>query len=407
MTFLSKKLKRKFPIFSKKINGHPLLYLDSAATTQKPKNVIDTLTRFYLHEYGTVHRAIYSLSLEATEKYDAAREAVRDFIHAKHVEEIVFTRGTTDSINLVALSFGKRLEPGDEILVSEAEHHSNLVPWQMLAKERGIKLIFIPINDKGEIVLDEYKRRLTPQTKLVSIAHIFNTTGVVNPVKEMIQLAHEVGAKVMIDGAQAIAHTPVDVQDLHADFYAFSGHKAYGPTGVGVLYGEREILKQLTPIQGGGDMVERATLEETTYRQIPLCFEAGTPMIAEVIAFKEAIAFLKEVGIQNIQRHEQKLLEMMTVELQKIPGLKIYGTSPNKGAIISFLQEGIHHLDIGTLLDLKGVAVRSGQHCSHPSMDRFGIEGTVRVSFGLYNTVEDVKRFVALLLETISYLQRK
>lgn len=401
-----KEIRDNFPILGKVINGHPLVYFDSAATTQKPKRVIDAMSAFYLQEYGTVHRAIYELSMEATDKYDSTRECIKNLINAESDEEIVFTRGTTDSINLVRFSFGNKfIQKGDEIIISETEHHSNLVPWQMLCQERGAILRFIPVDDRGEIILDDYKKLLNKKTKLVSVAHIFNSTGTINPVKEITAMAHATGARVLIDGAQAAGHMAIDVQDIGADFYAFSGHKAYGPTGVGVLYGKMELLEKMPPVHGGGDMVERVTLEESLYQYPPLRFEAGTPMFAEVIALQEAFKFLQEIGLDNIKAHEDSLLAFATEELQKISGLRIYGTSNNKGAIISFNVEGVHPLDIGTFLDLKGIAVRTGHHCSHPTMKRFGVDATVRVSFGIYNTQEEIETFIFALKDIISHLR--
>jgi len=405
--FQVEEVRAQFPICNTLVNGHPLIYMDSAATTQKPKRVVEAMSRFYLHEYATVHRAIYGLSMEATARYDAARSTVKEFIHAAHEDEIIFTRGTTDSINLVRFSFGgKYIHQGDEVIVSALEHHSNLVPWQMLCQEKGAKLRIIPVNDEGEIILEEYQKLLNERTKLVSIAHVYNTVGTINPVKEIIALAHEWGAKVLIDGAQAAARIPIDVQDLDADFYAFSGHKAYGPTGVGILYGKRDLLKEMPPVQGGGDMVDIVSLQHSTYKEAPLKFEAGTPMIAEVLGLQEAIFFIEEVGIEEMQDYEEQLLRHATGELEKIPGLRIYGTSKQKSAIIGFTVEGIHALDLGTLLDFRGIAIRTGSHCAHPAMERFGIDAMARISFGIYNTEEEIAALISALTEIIFRLRK-
>jgi cysteine desulfurase / selenocysteine lyase len=397
-------VREQFPIFQRE--GRPLIYLDTAATTHKPKRVIDAMTHFYLYQYGTVHRAIYELSVEATEMYDQARERVRRFINAKSDEEIVFTRGSTDGINLVSRSFGQRfLTKGDEVLVSETEHHSNLVPWQMLAKERGTILRFIPVNDRGEIILEELEKMLSSKVKLISIAHIYNTLGTINPVKKIIAMAHAYGVKVLIDGAQAAAHIPIDVQDIDADFYVFSGHKAYGPTGVGVLYGKIELLQEMPPVQGGGDMIEKVTLQESTYQNPPLRFEAGTPMFAEVIALKEALDFVDDIGLENIQKHEEMLLERALQNFSQLGCVKFYGTSSQKAPILCFNVQGIHPLDLGTFLDMRGVAIRTGHHCSHPTMKRFAIDACARISFGVYNTLEELEAFFAILSETVQKLK--
>lgn len=391
-------IRQQFPILQRTAHGHPFMYLDTAATSQKPQKVIDALTHFYLHEYGTVHRAVYELSMQATELYDAARVKVKEFLHARHEEEIVFTRGTTDSINLVCRSFSSRfLQKGDEILLSEIEHHSNLVPWQMLAEEKGVCLRFIPVNDKGEMNLEEYARMLSKKTKLVSIAHIFNTAGTINPVQEMTEMAHQWGAKVLIDGAQAAGHIPVDVQQIGADFYAFSGHKMYGPTGVGVLYGKLELLEEMPPVQGGGDMIEKVSLQGNIYQKPPLRFEAGTPMFAEVIGLKEAISFLEEIGIEEIQQLEGSLLEYATERFHAMKDVTLYGTSEKKAGIICFNVSGVHPMDLGIFLDLQGIAIRTGHHCSHPAMKRFGIDTCARISFGVYNTKEELERFFEVL----------
>lgn len=389
------------------MHGKPLIYFDSAATAQKPQVVIDALSHFYENEYGTVHRALYALSQKSTQAYQEAREKVRLFINAAKREEIIFTRGTTDSINLVASSFGKRfIEPGDEIIISEMEHHSNIVPWQFLCEERKAILKVIKVNDNGELDLDHFKSLLSPQTKLVSITHMSNALGTINPVKQIIAMAHNVGAKVMLDGAQAASHFPVDVQELDVDFYAFSGHKAYGPTGVGVLYGKEELLNAMPPYQGGGDMIEEVTFEKTTYNQLPLKFEAGTPMIAQVIGLGIALDYLSAFGMDKIHLLEKELLLYATLQLKTIPNLQIIGTAKEKGAIISFVIQGIHPLDLGVLLDMQGIAVRTGHHCAQPLMKRFGIPGTVRVSFALYNKKEEIDTFVSSLRHIIEKLKK-
>lgn len=395
-------IRKDFPMLEKKMHGNPLIYFDSAATAQKPQQVIDAVTDFYRSEYGTVHRAVYELSVHATKEYQATRRKIQQFLNAAKEDEIIFTRGTTESINMIAYSFGKAfIKPGDEILITELEHHSNIVPWQILCEDRKAILKIAPINEKGEVILEEYAKLLTPKTKLVSVAHISNSLGTVNPIKQMIKMAHDVGAKVVIDGAQSAPHRPIDVQDLNCDFYVFSGHKAYGPTGIGILYGKEELLNQMPPYQGGGDMVETVTFPKTTYNVLPLKFEAGTPMIAEVIGLGAAIDYLTQVGMKNILDHEQALLKYATEKMLAIPGLRIIGTAKEKGGIISFEVDGIHPLDIGTMLDLKGIAIRTGHHCAQPVMRFFKVPGTARASFGLYNTKEEIDRFADSLQQVV------
>ena len=388
-------LKSDFPIFE----HHPsLIYLDSAASTQKPKPVIDALTEFYSRDYGTVNRAVYTLAREATDRYQETRTKIKNHFNIAHEEEIIFTRGTTASLNLVARSFGRAfLHPGDIVLISEIEHHSNLVPWQMICEERGAVLRSIPVNDRGEIDLGAYHELLDKDVKIVSIAHISNSIGTIHPIQEITQAAHAVGARVCIDGAQSAGHMIVDLQQLDVDFYAFSGHKMYGPMGVGVLYGKRELLEEMKPVEGGGDMIEQVTLDKTIYAPLPVKFEAGTPMVAEVIGLGAVIDYLEEIGLETIAAMEHELLTYATQKLEQIPGLRIIGTAPNKGAIISFVVDGIHSLDIATLLDCKEIAIRSGHHCSQPTMSRFGILNTARLSFGLYNTHEDIDCFIQVL----------
>jgi len=390
----------------KSMHGKPLIYFDTAATAQKPQVVIDAMTDFYTNRYATVHRAIYELSVYSTKEYVEVRHKIKELLNAAHVEEIIFTRGTTESVNFIAQSFGKAfIEPDDEIIISETEHHSNIVPWQMMCQERDAVLRVVPVDDEGELMLDVYAEMLSDRTKLVSIAHIANSIGTVNPIKEMIRMAHSVGAKFLVDGAQSAPHMLVDVQDLDADFYVFSGHKMYGPTGVGVLYGKESLLKAMPPSQGGGDMIENVTFEETTYNVLPLKFEAGTPMIAEVIGLGAAIDYVKTIGLEAIAEWEQKLLKHATKRIVEVEGLRVIGNATEKGAIISFVVEGIHPLDIGTMLDLQGIAMRTGHHCAQPTMTRFGVSATARVSFGLYNTMEEVDVFVEALQRVVGMLR--
>ncbi len=396
-------VRRDFPLLEQ---DKSLIYFDSAATAQKPFAVIEAMRRFYAEEYGTVHRAIYRLSSCATARYNAVRESVRAFLNAASAEEIVFTKGTTEAINLVAASFSKAfLKSGDEILISEMEHHANLVPWQILSQERGIHLKYIPIDDRGELILEEYEKLLTERTRLVSIAHLSNATGTLNPIEEIIRLAHEKGAKVCIDGAQSAPHMPVDVQRLDADFFAFSGHKAFGPTGIGVLYGKKELLEKMPPYQAGGDMIETVTLLRSSYQPPPLRFEAGTPMIAEVIGLGAALAYIESLGRERIAAWESHLLAYATEKLLAIPDLRIIGTAARKGPIITFTIPGIHPLDIGTLLDLRGIAVRTGHLCAQPTMRRFGIAAATRASFAAYNTLEEIDSFEVALKGIISSLR--
>lgn len=407
MPYNVENIRRDFPILQNRRNGRPLIYLDSAATTQKPASVIDLMTRFYREEYGTVHRAVYGLSSEATARYCGVREKVRRYLNAASADEIVFTKGTTEGINLIADCFGKTyLHHGDEILISETEHHANIVPWQKICKERGAKLLTIPVNKHGELDLEAMSKLFSERTKLVAIAHITNATGTVHPLEEIIDLAHKHHAKVLVDGAQSAAHLPIDVQKLDLDFFVFSAHKAYGPTGVGVLYGKKALLDALPPYQCGGDMIERVTLSETSYQRTPLKFEAGTPMIAEVLGLGEALDYIEKIGRNKIAAWEQKLLEEATQKLLKIPHLQIIGTAQEKGPIISFTVKDIHPLDIGTLLDLKGICVRTGHQCSQPTMARFGVTSVTRVSFGLYNTPEEIDIFIAALQELLAILRK-
>lgn len=375
-----------------------VIYFDSAATALKPQCVIDAITRFYSLEYGTVHRAIYDFAESATAKYSAVRTQIQKFLNAASPEEIIFTKGTTESINLVASSFGSFLKAGDEVLISQMEHHSNIVPWQLVCQRTGAVLKIIPMNEKGELILGP----ITPRTKIVSIAHISNALGTLNPIKEIIQLAHAQGAKVLIDGAQSAGHLPIDVQDLDADFFAFSGHKVFGPTGVGILYGKKELLEKMPPYQGGGDMIEKVTFARTTFQKPPLKFEAGTPMIAEVIGLGAALSYIESLGRANIWAHGQELLAYATQKLS--PYVRILGTALQKGPILTFVIHGIHPLDLGTLLNLRKIAVRTGHLCAQPALDHFGVTAAVRLSFAPYNTIEEIDVFTDALQEIISQL---
>lgn len=400
------KLREDFPILKQTMHSKPLIYFDTAATSQKPQQVIDKICNFMSKQYGTVHRAVYELSIFATSEYSKIREKVQKFINAKYPEEIIYTRGTTDSINLVAASFGRAfIKSGDEILISEIEHHSNIVPWQIFCEQLGAILKVVPVNDLGEIDLDSYQLLLTEKTKIVSIAHTSNALGTIHPIKTMIKMAHDVGAKVLIDGAQAASHAVVDVQDLDCDFYAFSGHKIYGPTGIGILYGKRDLLNAMPPYQGGGDMIQSVSFTKTVYNVLPIKFEAGTPMIVEVIGLGAAIKYIQDIGLENIEKYEHELLKYATQKMQEIEGLKIIGRAANKGPIISFIVDGVHPLDIGTMLDLRGIAIRTGHHCAQPCMKRFKIEGTARISFGLYNTKEEIDYFIESLKSIIKQLR--
>lgn len=400
------KLRQEFPIFKQLMHGKPLIYFDSAATAQKPCRVIESMSRFYSEQYATVHRSVYDFAGQATARYSDVRQKLKEFLNAAFVEEIVFTKGTTEAINLVASSFGKAfLHSGDEILITAMEHHSNIVPWQLICEERGAHLKAVPINDRGELILEAFDELLTDRTKLVSVAHIANATGTLNPVEEIIRRAHQRGAKVLIDGAQSAAHLPVDVQKLKADFFVFSGHKAYGPTGVGVLYGRRALLEKMPPYQGGGDMIDEVTLDSSSFQHPPMKFEAGTPMIAEVIGLGEAIDFIESIGRDRIAAWEQSLLEYATNRLSEIKGLRIIGTAPKKGAIISFVIDDLHPLDIGTLLDIRGIAVRTGQLCAQPTLKSFNVPSLTRISFALYNTFEEIDILVDALKDVTLLLR--
>lgn len=384
-----------FPILSRQIYGKPLVYLDNGATTQKPLCVLDAMRDEYLNVNSNVHRGVHWMSQQATELHEAARETVRRFIHAANTTEVVFTRGTTEGINLVAATFAEsQMQAGDEVIVSVMEHHSNIVPWQLQAAKRGIVVKVIPMNDKGELLIDEYERLFTDRTRMVSVCHVSNVLGTVNPVEQIIRIAHAHDVPVLVDGAQSAPHIPIDVQRMDCDFYAFSGHKMYGPTGVGVLYGKEAWLEKLPPYQGGGEMIENVSFERTTFERPPLKFEAGTPDYVATNGLAKAIAYMERLGMDNIARHEHDLTRYATQQLQQIDGLRIYGNADNKDAVISFLVGDIHHMDMGTLLDRLGIAVRTGHHCAQPLIDRMGILGTVRASFALYNTRDEVDALV-------------
>lgn len=386
------KIREDFPILDREVYGKPLIYLDNGATTQKPRQVVEAITDEYYSVNANVHRGVHFLSQQATELHEASRETVRRFINARSSNEIVFTRGTTESINLLASSFAdSQMKEGDEVIVSVMEHHSNIVPWQLQAARKGIVLKVIPMNDRGELLLDEYEKLFSERTKLVSFAHVSNVLGTVNPAKEMIATAHAHGVPVLIDGAQSVPHMKVDVQDLDADFFAFSGHKIYGPTGVGVLYGKEEWLDKLPPYQGGGEMIQSVSFEKTTFNELPFKFEAGTPDYIGTTALAKALDYVSAIGMENIAAHEHELTLYAMQRLKEINGMRIFGEAEHKSSVISFLVGNIHHLDMGTLLDRLGIAVRTGHHCAQPLMIRMGIEGTVRASFGLYNTKEEIR----------------
>lgn len=388
------KIRADFPILNRTVNGKPLIYFDNGATSQKPQVVIDAISNYYKEINANIHRGVHTLSQLATDAYELSRGKVQQHINAKHSHEVIFTSGTTQGINLVASSFTSLIKAGDEIMVSALEHHSNIVPWQFLCERMGAKLVVIPMNDKGELIMEEFDRLLSGQTKIVAVNHISNALGTINPIEEIISKAHGVGAAVLIDGAQATPHLRPDVQALDCDFYVFSGHKICGPTGVGILYGKEEWLHKLPPYMGGGEMIKEVTFEKTTYADLPHKFEAGTPNIADGIALGTAIDYLNEIGFENIQKQEKELLAYATERLLEIEGLKIYGTSENKTSVVSFNIEGIHPYDIGTIIDKLGVAVRTGHHCTQPIMNYFNIPGTVRASFSFYNTKEEIDIFV-------------
>lgn len=397
MDFDVEKIREQFPILMRKVGERPLVYLDNTATSQTPVSVVDNITGLYEHTKANVHRGVHTLSQEATDLQERTRRRVRDYINAESNEEVIFTRGTTEAINLVAASFGDRFRDGDEIILTVMEHHANIVPWQLLQRHKDIKLRVVDINERGELDMDQYRSYFNDRTVLATFAHVSNVLGTINPVKEMAAIAHSHGVPVMIDGAQASPHLHIDVRDLDCDFYAFSSHKMYGPTGVGILYGKKELLESMPPYQGGGEMIRHVSFRGTTFADLPFKFEAGTPDFIDIAAFSKALDFIEETGLDNIARHEEELLHYTTDRLLDIPGVKIYGDAPHKSAVISFNVGDVHNYDIGFLLDKFGVAVRTGHHCAQPLMERLGIPGTVRASFAVYNTRKEADIFIEAL----------
>ncbi|MBI2608926.1 MAG: cysteine desulfurase [Deltaproteobacteria bacterium] len=398
-------VRKDFPIFNIKVRGKPLVYLDSAATTQKPQVVMDTLNKYYSSQNSNVHRGVHYLSELATKEYEAAREKVQKFIHAKDSREIIFTRGTTESINLVAQTFGReRVQEGDEVLITHMEHHSNIVPWQILCSEKKAHLKIAPINQKGELLIDEFKKLVNPKTKIVGIAHVSNALGTINPIKEIVSFCHDHGVPVLVDGAQAASHLKVDVEALDCDFYTLSGHKIYGPTGIGVLYGKLKHLEKMPPYQGGGDMIKSVTFEKTIYNDVPFKFEAGTPNIAGAIGLGSALDYLSALNMEKVQKYEEELLKYMEEQLLTLPKIKLIGRAEKKAALQSFIVENIHPHDVGTILDQEGVAVRTGHHCAQPVMNFYGVPATVRASLGIYNTKEDISLLVLALKKVFEVL---
>lgn len=399
-------IRKEFPILNQQVNGRDLIYLDNAATSQKPLRVINALMEYYQGYNANIHRGIHTLAEKATKAYEETRHTARTFINAQSEQEIIFTRGVTESINLVASSYGRAfVNQGDEIIISTLEHHSNIVPWQILCEEKKATLKVIPVSNEGELDIEAFKKLLSNKTKVVSVNHASNSLGTINPIKEIIQLAHEVGAVVVIDGAQSGAHIEIDVQNLDCDFYCLSAHKMYGPTGTGILYGKRELLEKMPPYQGGGEMIKEVTFEKTTYNDIPYKFEAGTPNIADVVGFKYAMDFILETGRKNMAAHEHDLLTYATEHVSKLKSIKLVGTAKNKVSVLSFIVDGIHPFDMGQMLDARGIAVRTGHHCTQPLMDRFGIEGTVRASFAVYNTKKEIDLFVEGLDRIITLMK--
>jgi cysteine desulfurase/selenocysteine lyase len=389
------RVRRDFPILAQKVHGKPLVYLDNAATTQKPQQVLDAIVRYYSQDNANVHRGVHLLSERATEAYERARAIAQQFLHAARPEEIIFVRGTTEAINLVAQTYGRHnVVAGDEIIITAMEHHSNIVPWQILCEEKGARLRVAPINDRGELLLEEFEKLLGPKTKLVALGHVSNALGTINPVRRIIELAHQQGVPVLVDGAQAAPRLKVDVRELDADFYAFSGHKIYGPTGIGVLYGKASLLDAMPPYQGGGDMISSVSFEKTLYNKLPHKFEAGTPHMAGAIGLGAALEYVNRLGIENITAHEQDVLAYATKQVSAVPGVRLIGTAREKTGVLSFVLEPIHPHDIGTILDQEGIAIRTGHHCAQPVMQRFGVPATARASFGLYNTHHEVDALV-------------
>lgn len=389
------RVRADFPILRQQIRGCPLVYLDNAATSQKPKAVIDAIVRYYEHDNSNIHRGVHYLSERATEEYEAARKILQSFLGAARPAEIIFVRGATEAINLVAQTYGRtHVAAGDEVLITAMEHHSNIVPWQLLCEEKGAKLRIAPINEDGDLVLEEFEPLLGPRTKIVAVGHISNALGTINPVATITRMAHAKKIPVLVDGAQAVPRVAVNVQELDCDFYAFSGHKAYGPTGIGVLYGKAALLEQMPPYQGGGDMISSVTFEKTIYNKVPHKFEAGTPNISGAVGLRAAIEYLDHVGMDNIAAHEHELLEYATDAISEIPGVRLVGTAKQKAGVISFVMDGVHPHDIGTILDQEGIAIRTGHHCAQPVMERFGVDATARASFGLYNTKQEIEALV-------------
>jgi cysteine desulfurase/selenocysteine lyase len=398
-------IREQFPILKEMVNGKQLVYFDNAATTQKPWVVINAITNYYTKMNANIHRGIHTLAETATIAFEDTRKAVKDFINASSADEIIFTKGVTEAINLVAFSIGEMLKPGDEVIISELEHHSNIVPWQMACGRTGAKLKVIPVDDKGELIMEDFEKLLSQNTRIVAVSFASNTLGTINPVKEIIKRAHDYEALVLLDGAQAASHLEVDVQDLDVDFFTTSSHKMYGPTGVGILYGKKGLLNDLSPYQGGGEMIKEVDFDLTTYNEAPFRFEAGTPNIADVVAFKQAIDFVNTVGKANIQEHEVGLLNLVTEELELIEGLRIIGTAKEKLGVASFVIKGVHHQDLAIMLDQKGIAVRTGHHCTQPLMKRYGLQGTTRVSFAVYNTEQEVRYFIDALHKVLKMLR--
>ncbi|MBP6372810.1 MAG: cysteine desulfurase [Flavobacterium sp.] len=399
------KVRADFPILQQEINGHPLVYFDNGATSQKPQVVIDAISNYYQETNANIHRGVHTLSQRATDAYEASREIMRQHLNAAYAHEVLFTAGTTHGINLVAHGFASFLKAGDEVLISAMEHHSNIVPWQLLCEKTGARLRVIPMNENGELIQEAYLELLNPNTKLVAVTHISNALGTINPIQEMVAQAHQVGAAFLVDGAQAVPHLQPDVQALDCDFYAFSGHKMCGPTGTGILYGKEEWLHKLPPYQGGGEMIKTVTFEKTTYADLPHKFEAGTPNIGGGIALSVAVQYMQNIGFKAIAAHEKKLLDYATAQLLQIEGLKIYGTAAHKTSVISFNVGDIHPYDLGTIIDKKGIAVRTGHHCTQPIMDFFGIPGTIRASFAFYNTTTEIDLFVSALKKAVTMLR--
>ncbi len=391
-----RRIREDFPILKEKVNGKPLVYLDNAATSQKPEKVIEAIRRFYVHDCANIHRGVHLLSERATLAYEDARRRTQRFLNASDQREIVFVRGATEGINLVAQTYGRQhVKVGDEVLITGLEHHSNIVPWQMLCEEKGARLQVAPINDRGELILEEFEKFLNDRTRLVAVAHVSNALGTINPVRQIVEMAHARGVPVLVDGAQAAPHIKVDVQELDCDFYTFSGHKVFGPTGIGALYGKLDLLEAMPPYQGGGDMIASVTFEKTIYNVVPYKFEAGTPNIADVYGLDAALAYVNRIGLANIASYEHALLSYATEAIQQIPGVRIIGTAREKAGVISFVVDGIHAHDVGTILDHEGIAVRTGHHCAQPVMDRFGVPATVRASLAFYNTKWEINSLAA------------